>query len=71
MTKEIWRDEKTGLPMHSHPIAEPKRHGDGTMTYIEMEPRHRPCDCKCRAYDIPLSATVQQSNKEDQQQQRP
>lgn len=70
MLKEIWRDEKTGLPMHSHPIAVPTRHDDGITTYIEMEPRHGPCDCKCRAYDVPLSA-MQRSDKKDQQEQRP
>lgn len=69
-SKEIWRDEKTGLPMHSHPIAEPTTHDDGTMAWIEIEPRHKPCSCSIRAYDVPLPA-AQQSNKEAQEEQRP
>jgi len=57
--KEIWRDERTGLPMHRHTSSEPYT-SNGIVFYSEGELKHKPCDCKCSVFDIPLSAVSTQ-----------
>jgi len=47
----IWRDEKSGLPMHRHAI--PSASNDG---YDFDMPSPSRCSCGNKAYDIPLSA---------------
>jgi hypothetical protein len=52
---EIWRDEETWLPMHSHPVAIPAK--DGTVDY--WRPMYSPCNCGVSAYDHPVQPSAQ------------
>lgn len=57
---EIWIDEKTGLPMHSHTI--PRHINGGTWL---VTPDHAPCKCSNRECDVPLSTVRPQPTKGD------
>lgn len=48
--RPVWRDEKSGLPMHNHAIPVEI---DG-ITVCTSE--YRPCNCGNRVFDIPLTA---------------
>ena len=58
--KPIWRDEDTGLPMHSHsrPVII-----DGFILLKSGE--HRPCTCGNKACDVPLSAVQSASPRKE------
>lgn len=51
---EIWRDEKTGLPMHNSHDDE-KEIDERGRTACFFHPA-KPCDCGIKGYDLPLSA---------------
>lgn len=50
---EIWCDEETGLPMHSHDDEKEIDERGRTACFFHGP---KPCDCGIKGYDLPLSA---------------
>ena len=51
--EEIWRDRRTGLPMHNHgkPI---KRYKPNGRFVYDFEINYQPCACGDQSKDVPL-----------------